>query len=111
MHYKAAELIEQRRAWIRADEQRMIRRPQGYCRAAWRDENPVDIPLSWRVLDTAFKTQPRRLFSFDVTAAVGDLWVWSCGKRPFVVEHIDLLSPDADERLTRYLVDQSASAA
>ncbi len=100
--FTAAELIAHAKAYIAADAAIMSKRPAGCPRGAWRMENPIPLPISFPVKDTAFKTKPVRGLSFDLNGNPYDLWVWSRGRRPEVIERIDLDEPDADTRLARY---------
>lgn len=97
----ASNLIARQKAVIRADNERMARRPQDCPRAAWRMENPIDH-VRIAVRDMTAKSRPRRKLAFDLNGSATDLWVWSIGKAPRVVERIDLANPDADARLARY---------
>jgi len=100
----AEEIIHHQKAFLKADAERMSRRPAGCPRAAWRRENPViPGPFSVTATDATTKTRVKRLLSFDLNGSSSDFWVWSTGKRPAVIEHIDLVGHDADARLTRYL--------
>lgn len=102
MTLTAADLIQRQKAFLRADNERMNRRPSGTPRYSWRVDNPID-PVCITAGDTAFKTRPTRILTFDVNGSATDLWVWrSDGK---VIERIDLNAPDADARLARYEED------
>jgi hypothetical protein len=97
----AAELIAARRAELRADNARMAQRPAGWPRYDWRVKHPTPrVEILAR--DTALKTRPVRLLTFDLSGQVDDLWVWSRGQRPRVLARLDLRSPDADAHLRRY---------
>ena len=95
----AAELIAAAKIKVAQDAERMVRRPAGVPRGAWRSENPIS-PAHWIVKDLAFKTQPLRDIVFDVNGNVYDAWVWGEKK---LVERIDLRAADADARLSRYV--------
>lgn len=95
-------LISAAKAWIKADADRMSRRPSGFTRSAWRAKNPISLQKSWLVQDMAFRTQPQRCFCFDANGSPYDLWVWSTGKAPRVIERINLRAGDAANKLTRY---------
>ena len=101
-HYTAAELIAAAKACIAADAERMARRPEGYPRGAWRTANPAGPMPCYEVRDSAMKTRPVRHLTFDSNGNPYDLWVWSTGARPFVVEHVNLRADDANARLARY---------
>jgi len=104
-HYTAQELIDAAKAYIAADAAIMSSRPAGCPRGAWRMENPIDLPTTFDVHDTAFKTSPKRRLSFDLNGNPYDLWVWSNGKKPEVLERINLRADDANARLARYARD------
>jgi hypothetical protein len=104
-YYTAAQLIAAAKSYIAEDAAIMSRRPAGRPRAAWRRENSVSAPPSFGARDTAYKTTPCRRLSFT-NGNPYDLWVWSAGRRPRVVERIDLSLDDADARLARYVCCQ-----
>ena len=100
--FTAQELIAHAKAYIAADAAVMSQRPAGIPRAAWRMENPIALPIHFKARDTAFKTKPIRSLAFDLNGNPYDLWVWSKGRKPEVIERIDLDAADADARLARY---------
>lgn len=102
-HYTSKELIEAAKAYIAQDAALMAKRPAGMPRAAWRSENPIALPYSFAARDLSLKSRPQRSLSFDLTGNPYDLAVWGYGaRRGWLVEHIDLRAPDADEKLRRY---------
>ncbi len=104
---RAKELIEKQKTVMLADAERMARRPKGVSRFSWRCDNRIEYLLI-HAADTAFKTKPERTMCFDLNGSATDLWIWSMprdlGKRPFLVERIDLSAEDADDRLSRYAI-------
>lgn len=103
-HYTAAELIAHAKSYIAADAAIMSKRPAAMPRAAWRmSNNPTYLPIAFTVRDTAFATQPTRRLAFDLNGNPYDLWVWSTGARPKLIETIDLRAADADKKLARYV--------
>ena len=100
--YTAQELIAHAKAYIAADAAVMTNRPAHMPRGAWRSQNPVGLPHSFLVRDTAFKSRPDRYLSFDINGNPYDLWVWRLGARSKVIERIDLKASDAAARLSRY---------
>src|SRR5579872_6852294 len=100
--YTAQELIAHAKAYIAADAAIMSTRPAAMPRMAWRQANPIALPMSFPARDTAFKTKPARKLAFDLNGNPYDLWVWTTGRKRDVIERIDLDAPDADARLARY---------
>lgn len=97
--YAAKELIAAAKAYITAEAAIMTKRPAGIPRAAWRGENKGRLPVTdFDVCDGRAK---RRL-SFDANGNPYDLWVWSAGARPRVIERIDLRSAEAEQKLAKY---------
>ena len=101
-HYTPEFLINASKNWMKADSERIARRPAGVPRDAWRLENPIAQETEWKVKDTAFKTRPLRCLSFDMNGSPYDLWVFGTGPSGAVIERINLQSPDVEERLARY---------
>jgi hypothetical protein len=99
--FTARELIGAAKAYIAADAERMSRRPAGCPRSAWREENPITLPVSWTVRDLRFKTKPKRYFWFDLAGNPYDLWI--SGPGPRFVGHIDLRAVDADVQLSAFM--------
>lgn len=97
----AADLLALRRAYLRADGERMAQRPAHTCRAQWRAEHPIADQASITVIDTARKSRPRRIIPAPCNGQIHDVWVWGDVR---LVERIDLRAPDADARLARYVV-------
>ena len=95
-------LLPHFQAFVAADAARMSARPAGMPRSAWRQQNRIEGG-AFSVRDTAYKTQPVRTLGIDVAGNPYDVWVWSTGARPRVIEHIDLRASDADQRLARYV--------
>lgn len=100
--YTAAELIGFAKAYIAAEATFMSKRPAGVSRIAWRIENPINLPISFDVRDTARKPKPACRLTFDLNGDPYDLRVWSNAKEPKIIENINLRAADADERLLRY---------
>lgn len=101
--YTAFELISAAHDWLADDAARMASRPLGMPRAMWRAQNPARPLPAFDVRDTAYKTRPSRTLGFDANGNLYDLWVWSVGAAPRVIERINLRAQDADARLGRYI--------
>jgi hypothetical protein len=101
--YTAIDLIEAAKSYIAADAAIMTDRPAGCPRGAWRMENPINLPISFKALDATFRTKPSRTLSFDLNGNPFDLWIWSTGKHPHVLGRINLRAADADTQLSRYV--------
>lgn len=96
----AQELIDISKEFRTAHRSRMAQRPRGMIKSAWLGD--VDLAIrSFHVVDTAFKTEPKRelvLYPEDAHR----VWVWGCGNSSNLIEKIDLRAPDADKKLARY---------
>lgn len=93
----AFELITAAKAFQAAEAQIMSVRPEGYPRAAWRAQ--AALPPS---AFAAKQGRARRTLGWVNNGSPYDLWVWSGGAKPKLVEQIDLRAADADARLARY---------
>lgn len=107
IHPTAAELIDAKRAWNRADERRMALRPFGVTRSAWRDEHPVGPTLSWSVTDG----RKSLLLQFDETSQVGAIRLYRAYGARELVGIIDLTASDADEQLAKLAFCQKEGPA
>lgn len=88
-----------------ADAKRMAERPRDMPRNVWRDKNPIEINVSFSVVDNKLKTKPRRKLSFCLNGNAFDLWIWTDDKRSKssnIVSRINLLSDNAAELLARF---------
>ena len=104
-HFTADELISIGKSCIAADKHRMSARPEGTPRAAWREENPINIESRFFVRDTAFKTLPKR--ELCVTASVDastlyNIRIKTTGSNPRLLMNINLRSEKANSMLSRF---------
>ena len=67
--------------------------------AQQRGEEPAGPII---VHDLALVSQPERSMRFDPNRIAPTVVVRTTGNTPFFIERIELLRPDADERLARY---------
>ena len=101
--YTSEQLIVAARKYMAEEAAVMSQRPQGMPRAAWRMENAVRMP-SFTATDTADERRPQVRLTWAGNGNPYDLWVWDMSRPDCLIEHIDLQSENADERLARYAV-------
>jgi hypothetical protein len=73
------------------------------CEAQKRGEEPARPII---VHDLALAGEPERSMMFDPNQVRPTVVVRTVGYTPFFIERIELLQPDADERLERYKPDE-----